>query len=37
MFVNFAKWGDKVEYTVAEIKNGKTMPFPKAQINSYTD
>lgn len=34
-FVNFPKWGDAVEYTVAEIKNGSTPAFPNAQINPF--
>jgi sugar lactone lactonase YvrE len=33
IFVNFPKWGDRVEYTVAEIKNGRSVPYPNAQIN----
>ncbi len=33
IFVNFPRWGDKVPYTVAEVKNGRTVPFPNAQIN----
>jgi sugar lactone lactonase YvrE len=33
IFVNFPKWGDKVDYTVAEVKNGQTVPYPNAQIN----
>lgn len=34
-FVNFPKWGDNVEYTVAEVKNGKTLGYPNAEINHY--
>ena len=37
MFVNFPKWGDAVEYTVAEIKNGNTVPYPNAEINRYSE
>jgi len=37
IFVNFPKWGDPVEYTVAEVKSGKTFPYPDAEINHYTD
>jgi sugar lactone lactonase YvrE len=37
IFVNFPRWGDKVEYTVAEVKNGKTIPFPNAAINQYAE
>jgi sugar lactone lactonase YvrE len=35
IFVNFPKWGDNVEYTVAEVKHGKTFPYPNADINGY--
>ena len=35
IFVNFPKWGDNVEYTVAEVKDGKTFPYPSADINRY--
>lgn len=37
IFVNFPKWGDAVEYTVAEVRNGKTSPYPDADINRYLD
>jgi sugar lactone lactonase YvrE len=37
IFVNFPKWGDAVEYTVAEVKGGKTEPYPNADINHYRD
>lgn len=33
MFVNFPRWGDKVEYTVAEVKGGKTVAYPDADFN----
>lgn len=33
IFVNFPRWGDKVDYTVAEVKNGSTVPYPDANIN----
>jgi sugar lactone lactonase YvrE len=36
-FVNFPKWGDDIAYTVAELKNGKTFPYPYAEINHYSD
>ncbi len=35
IFVNYPKWGDNVEYTVAEVKAGKTLPYPNADINHY--
>jgi sugar lactone lactonase YvrE len=34
-FVNFPRWGDNVEYTVAEVTNGKTVAYPNAEINRY--
>jgi sugar lactone lactonase YvrE len=37
IFVNFPKWGDPVEYTVAEVKDGKTLPYPNAEINHYVE
>ena len=37
IFVNFPRWGDNVEYTVAEVKEGKTVPYPNADINRYAD
>jgi sugar lactone lactonase YvrE len=38
IFVNFPKWtGDPVEYTVAEVKEGKTFPYPNAEINRYAE
>ena len=37
IFVNFPRWGDKVEYTVAEVKGGKTVPYPSAEINRYAE
>jgi len=37
IFVNFPRWGDNVEYTVAEVRDGKTLPYPNADINRYAD
>jgi sugar lactone lactonase YvrE len=34
-FVNFPQWGEPVGYTVAELKDGKPVPFPDAEINRY--
>ncbi len=28
IFVNYPRWGDKVEHTVGELKGGKTVAFP---------
>lgn len=33
IFVNFPRWGDAVEYTVAEVRNGQTVAYPNAGIN----
>ena len=33
IFVNFPRWGDNVPYTVAEVVNGKTVPYPNAAFN----
>src|SRR5829696_8691770 len=33
IFVNFPRWGDPVEFTVAEVKDGKVLPYPDAAIN----
>lgn len=33
IFVNFPRWGDVVEYTVAEVKNGRTVAYPNPEIN----
>ncbi|MBZ5572925.1 MAG: SMP-30/gluconolactonase/LRE family protein [Acidobacteriia bacterium] len=37
IFVNFPRWGDNVEYTVVEVKNGQTQPYPTAEINRYNE
>lgn len=33
IFVNFPRWGDNVPFTVAEIKDGRSVAFPDADIN----
>ncbi|HEY7091341.1 MAG TPA: L-dopachrome tautomerase-related protein [Tepidisphaeraceae bacterium] len=33
LFVCFPRWGDPVEFTVAEIKEGRVAAFPNADIN----
>jgi sugar lactone lactonase YvrE len=35
IFVNFPRWGDNVEFTVAELKGGKPSAFPDAEINHF--
>ncbi|MDU4255912.1 L-dopachrome tautomerase-related protein [Pseudomonas sp.] len=34
IFVNFPRWGDTVPFTVAEIRDGKVLPYPNASLNS---
>ncbi len=33
IFVNYPKWGDQVDFTVAEIKDGQAVPYPSAEFN----
>jgi sugar lactone lactonase YvrE len=33
MFVNFPRWGDAVDYTVAEVIDGKNVAFPNLAVN----
>jgi len=33
IFVNFPKWGDNVQFTVAEIKNGQDIAYPNDDFN----
>jgi sugar lactone lactonase YvrE len=33
IFVNFPRWGDKVEFTVAEVVNGRAVAYPNARVN----
>jgi sugar lactone lactonase YvrE len=33
IFVNYPRWGDDVPFTVAELRDGKAVPFPDAAIN----
>ncbi len=33
IFVNFPKWGDDVQFTVAEMKNGKAVAYPDESFN----
>ena len=37
IFVNFPKWGDDVRYTVAEVRDGQTVPFPDQPTNDTQD
>jgi len=33
IFVNFPRWGDPVQFTVAEVQKGRTVPYPNAALN----
>lgn len=33
IFVNYPHWGDPVPFTVGELRNGKAVAYPNAQIN----
>jgi sugar lactone lactonase YvrE len=35
IFINFPRWGGEVPYTVAEIRDGKVIPYPDATINKF--
>jgi sugar lactone lactonase YvrE len=37
VFVNFPRWGDPVEFTVGEVKNGKVTAFPDKDINKLDE
>ena len=34
IFANFPRWGDNVRYTVVEVKKGRLVPFPSANMSS---
>src|SRR5947209_10975262 len=33
IFINYPKWGDQVDFTVAEVVDGRATPYPNAEIN----
>jgi sugar lactone lactonase YvrE len=35
IFVNFPRWGDDVQHTVAEVKNGKEVAYPPGQRDPF--
>ena len=37
IFVCYPRWGDKVDFTVAELRDGKEVPFPDADINVFDE
>lgn len=37
IFVNYPRWGDDVPFTVAELRDGKAVPYPDAAMNRPDD
>jgi len=37
IFVNFPKWGDQVDFTVAEIRDGRPVAYPDQATNQTND
>jgi len=35
IFVNYPRWGDEVPFTVAELRDGKAIPYPDAATNTF--
>ena len=35
IFVNFARWGDDIPFTVAELVNGQAVAYPNAEVNNW--
>ncbi len=35
IFVNFARWGDDIPFTVAELVNGRAVPYPSLALNDW--
>ena len=35
IFVNFARWGDDIPFTVAEVVHGKAVAYPDAAVNDW--
>jgi sugar lactone lactonase YvrE len=35
IFVNFPRWGDDVPYTVAEVRDGRVVPYPDEAFNRF--
>jgi sugar lactone lactonase YvrE len=33
IFVNFPRWGDEVPFTVGELRDGRVVPYPDAEVN----
>jgi sugar lactone lactonase YvrE len=37
VFVCYPRWGDKVDFTVAELRDGAEVPYPDAQFNVFDE
>ncbi len=37
VFLSFPRWGDPVDATVVELKDGKAVPYPDAEINTLNE
>ena len=37
IFLSFPRWGDPVDATVVELKDGKAVPYPDAEINKLNE
>lgn len=37
IFVNFPRWGDDVQFTVGEIRNGRAVAYPDLEINHMNE
>jgi sugar lactone lactonase YvrE len=35
IFINYPRWGDDVPFTVAELRDGKAIPYPDAATNAF--
>ena len=35
VFINFPRWGDTVDASVVELKDGREIPFPNRELNAY--
>jgi sugar lactone lactonase YvrE len=36
VFVSIPRWGDEVPYTVAEVVDGKAVPYPSRELNEWS-
>jgi sugar lactone lactonase YvrE len=37
IFVCYPRWGDRVEFTVAELRDGREIPYPGADVNVFDE